>query len=122
MDDQVQALSLSKNKKRRYKKQNASGFLLVLAVTVVVAAVVVVVAAAAGVVIVVVVDVVTGVVGRWRGAREYRGVAIDDEEEEETKFLLFTRYYLGAGPWGSHAAGWLNTCCLGEPSRVAAVM
>ena len=59
------------NKKRRYKKQNASGFLLVLAVTVVVAAVVVVVAAAAGVVIVVV-DVVTGVVGRWRGAREYR--------------------------------------------------
>jgi hypothetical protein len=73
---------------------------LAVVIAAVVVVVVVVVVAAAGTVVVVVgfVGVVAGVVGRWRGARECKGVKIDDEEEEENKFLLFTRWYLGAGP------------------------
>jgi putative effector of murein hydrolase LrgA (UPF0299 family) len=57
---------------------------VVLAVVIAAVVVVVVVAAAAGTVVVVgFVGVVAGVVGRWRGARECKGVTIDDEEEEE---------------------------------------
>jgi uncharacterized membrane protein len=71
---------------------------LAVVVAAIVVVVVVVVAAAGTVVVVGFVGVVAGVVGRWRGARECKGVKIDDEEEEENKFLLFTRWYLGAGP------------------------
>ena len=78
-------------------------FLLAVTVVVIAVVVVVVVAVSAGIVVVVgggVVGVFTGVVGRWRGAREYKGVTIDDEEEEETKIFAFHTLVLGRGPIG----------------------